>query len=298
MPRIGFFGVDSPESSPLLKAFQEGLRERGYSEGGNIRLEIRSTGDRSGRPSEIAGELVRLKADVIVAYGSTAAEAASKATKTIPIVMIAVGDPVRLGLAASLRRPGGNMTGVTTLQAELVAKRLQLLKEAVPKASRVAVLVNTANPAHPMIFKTMEGAAPALHLTVHLLEARTRTEIESAFAAMSRERIDSLVVLADSLFVAERARIADLALKNRLPANFAYMADAEAGGLMAYGPSLPGLFHRAATYVDRILKGAKPGDLPIEQPTTFELVVNMKTAKALGIKFPNEILVQATKVIE
>ena len=298
IPRIGFFGVVSPESSPLLKGFQEGLRELGYIEGSNIRLEVRSTRHPSDRLSEIAAELVRIKTDVIVAYGSTAVEAASKATTKIPIVMVAAGDPVKLRFAASLARPGGNLTGATAISAELAAKRLTLLKEAVPKASRVSVLVNPANPFHSVIFATMVDAAPPLHFTVHSIEARTRTEIERALAQVTRERVETLVVLADSLFVSERVLIADLAAKKRLPTMFTYRQDAEAGGLMAYGPNLPEMFRRAATYVDKILKGAKPGNLPIEQPTKFELVINMKTAKALGIAIPQTLLISADQVID
>jgi putative ABC transport system substrate-binding protein len=237
--------------------------------------------------------------DVIVAPTSTSALAAKQATTTIPIVFATATDPVASGLVASLARPGGNITGLSLFAGmEIVGKSLQLLKEAVPKVSRVAVLWNPANVSHPLLLKEIEIAARALGLQLQMLEARGPDAFDSTFAAMTRERTGALFVLADPIFLLNRTRLAELAVKHRLPAIYGLREHVEAGGLMAYAPSVADLLRRAATYVDKILKGAKPADLPVEQPTRFELVINLKTAKALGLPIPQSVLMRADKVIE
>jgi len=234
--------------------------------------------------------------DVIVAASPAATEAAKRATTTIPIVFTVSGDPVADGFVASLARPGGNITGLATIGPELVGKQLEILKGVAPKVSRVAVLQNPNT--HRGVLRQAEGAARALGLQLQILEARTPSEIEAAFAAMSRRRADGILVLRDAVFRAQRAQITALAAKNRLPAVYGLREEAEAGGLVAYGASVPQLYRRAATYVDKILKGAKPGDLPVEQPTQFELVINLKTAKTLGLTIPPSLLLRADQVIE
>ncbi len=299
VPRIGFLGAVWPtDDTDRLEAFRQGLRELGYVEGQNIVIEYRFGEGRPERLPALAAELVRLKVDVIVTGGPSAHEAAKQATSTIPIVVAVTGDPVAAGLVASVARPGGNITGLASMAPELVGKQLELLKEVAPKVSRVAVLRNPSNQGHPFVLRQAEGAARALGVQLHILQARTPPEIEAAFAAMSRQRAGGVLVLRDGLFIAQRTQIAALAAKNRLPAMYGLREEAEAGGLMAYGASVPHMYRRAATYVDKILKGAKPADLPVEQPTRFELVINMKTAKALGIKFPQSILIRADQVIQ
>jgi len=267
-------------------------------EGQNIVIERRYSEGRNERLPDLAADLVRLKVDVIVAAGTPPPYAAKRATTTIPIVMTNASDPVGSGLVASLARPGGNITGLSLLSPELAGKQLELLKETVPKVSRVAVLWNPANPVHTLILRQAEVAARSLRLQLQILEARGPNEFDSAFSAMTKERAGALLVLADPMFFGHRTRLADLAAKSRLPSVFLLREHADAGGLMAYGPSTRDNFRRAATYVDKILKGAKPGDLPIEQPTKFELVINLKTAKALGLTIPRFVLGRADEVLQ
>jgi putative ABC transport system substrate-binding protein len=293
--RIGFLG-DVP---PFLdEAFRQGLRELGYVEGQNIAIEYRSSEWKFERLPGLAAELVRLKVDVIVAANTRATEAAKQATSTIPIVFTVSGDPVAEGLVASLARPGGNLTGLATISPELVGKQLEMLKAVAPKVSRVALLQNPTQPSHSRAVRQAEDAARVLRVQLQVLKARTPSEIEAAFAAMRSQRADGVLVLRDAEFRAQRAQIVALAAKHRLPGMYGLREEAEAGGLMAYGASVPQLFRRAATYVDRILKGAKPADLPVEQPTKFELVINLKTAKALGLTIPPSLLQQADQVIQ
>ncbi len=297
--RIGYLGP-SPSSGDLLPAFQEGLRELGYIEGKNIAIEYRYTdlgGDIDKRLPLLAAELVRLKPDVLVVSITVAALAAKNATTTIPIVMVNVDDPVESGLIASLARPGGNVTGLSRLTPELVGKHLELLKEAVPKAVRVAVLSNPRNPLHPELVRNAKLAAGSLGVQLKIVEARAPMELEGAFSTMAGERMSALLVLGDGMFYVNRTRIADLALRNRLPSMFGSGDLSRAGGLMAYAPRSVDNYRRAATYVDKILKGAKPADLPVEQPTKFELVINLKTAKALGLTIPPSVLLRADEVI-
>jgi len=299
VPRIGYLSSSSPtDLTHLLEAFRQGLRELGYVEGQNIAIEYRWAEGKYERLPDLAAELVRLKVDVIVTEAPPAPEAAKQATSTIPIVFAVTGDPVAEGLVASLARPGGNITGLASIAPEVVGKQLELLKEVAPKVSRVAVLQNPSNQGHPPMLRQAEGAARALGVQLHILQARTPLEIEAAFAAMRRQRAGGVLVLRDPLFNAQRAQIAALAAKSRLPAVYGHREAAEAGGLMAYGASSPHMFRRAATYVDKILKGAKPADLPVEQPTRFELVINMKTARALGLTIPPSVLVRADQVIQ
>ncbi len=300
VPRIGVLSASSsPSSNPRsYEAFRQGLRELGSVEGQNIVIDYRFAEGRFVRLPDLAAELVRLKVDIIVAVPTPAAAAAKNATETIPIVMISVGDPVGLGLIASLARPGGNVTGLTySAGMEIFGKGLELLKETVPKVRRVAILSNPGNPAQPLMIREVNVAARSLGVQLQLLEARGPNEFDGAFAAMAKERVGALLVVADSMFIAHRTRLADLAARSRLPAAYGFRESVEAGGLMSYGPSVPDLFRRAATFVDKILKGAKPADLPVEQPTKFELVVNLKTARALGLTIPQSVLIRADEVI-
>ena len=294
IPRIGMLWFGSPVvgSSPHLEAFRQGLRELGYTEGQNIVIETRHAAMR------LAANLVLSKVDVIVAAGDPAIYAARHATSTIPIVMVAGADPVGSGLVASLARPGGNLTGSSALSPGLSGKRLQLLTEALPGVSRVAVLWNPADPAKALDVRETQAAGQALGVQLQLLEVRGPEEFESAFAAMTRERAEALITLGDPLTLSHRMRIVDLAAKNRLPAMYDVQEFVEAGGLMAYGPSLPDMFRRAAASVDKILKGAKPSTLPVEQPMKFELIIDLKTAKALGLTIPQSVLFLADQVIQ
>jgi putative ABC transport system substrate-binding protein len=301
VPRIGFLGGRTPsDTSPLLDAFRQGLRELGWVEGQNIVIDYRYAEGRFDRLPELAAELVRLKVDIIVAAGGTPTAAAAKnATGTIPIVMIAVRDPVGTGLIASLARPGGNVTGLSdSAGLEIFGKQLEQLKEAVPKVRRVAILSNPANLYHPLAIRELNAAARSLGVQLQLLEARGPNEFDGAFAAMAKERVGALLVLPDAMFNLHRTRLADLAARSRLPAAYGWREYVEAGGLMSYGPSLRDLYRRSATFVDKILKGAKPGDLPVEQPTKFELVINLKTAKALGLTIPQSLLQRADELIQ
>ncbi len=300
VPRIGYLGYSSP-ALEHVGAFRQGLRDLGYAEGQSIAIEYRSAGGKPQRLPELAAELVGLKVDVIVTLATPGALAAKQATNTIPIIVAAMADPVGDGLVASLARPGGNITGLTFLGPELVPKRLELLKEAVPGVTRVAVLwhpgVYSERTMRDMIKET-EGAAQVLGVKLQLLGARSPSDFGRAFSAMSRNRADALIVFPSPMFYAEHRHIVDLVAKNRLPAVYPWREGVDAGGLMAYGASIPDMLRRAAVYVDKILKGAKPADLPVEQPTRFEMVINLKTAKALGITMPQSVLIRADQVIQ
>ncbi len=297
VPKIGLLRVGSlPDANAA--AFIQGLRDLGYVEGQNIIIEYRWAEGKLERLPSLASDLVRLKVEVIVTGGLEASLAAKTATRLIPIVAGASADPVSSGLVASLARPGGNITGLTIINVDLAGKRLELLKEAVPGASRPAVLRNRANGEHALLWKETQRAARSLGVRLQSLEVRGANEFEGAFAAMARDRADALLLAPDEIFWTHRGQIADLATKTRLPGMFDAKGFVDAGGLMAYGPNLPDMFRRAATYVDKILKGAKPADLPVEQPTRFELVINLKTAKALGLTIPQSVLVRADEVIQ
>jgi ABC-type uncharacterized transport system substrate-binding protein len=299
--RIGFLGAGSPSDPSFRRffdAFRNGLAELGYAEGQNIAIESRWAAGKYERLPSLAAELVRLRMDVIVTSAVPAIRAAKDATGTIPIIMAVVVDPVATGLVASLARPGGNITGLSGMTPELVGKQLGMLKEIVPKASRVAVLWDPANPGNPPQLRAAELAARTLGIRPQLLEARSSREIDTAFTAMTKEGASALVVLVDVMFVDQRTRIAELAVKARLPTMFSQREHAEAGGLVAYGADLQNTFRRAAIYVDKILKGAKPAELPIEQPTKFELIINLKNATALGLTIPPSLLQRADQVIE
>ena len=298
--RIGYLSAGAPTSNPLvIAAFQQGLRDRGWVEGQNIDIEYRWAEGRFDRLPDLAADLVRLKVDVIVASPTPAALAAKNATGTVPIVAVSLTHPVELGLVGSLARPGGNVTGLSySVGADIFGKDLELLKEVVPRVRRVAVLSNPDSPAQPLTVRNVKDTARSLGLQLQLLEAPGPEGFDGAFAAMARERVGALLVVQDPAFIPHRARLVDLAAKNRLPSIFTQREDAEAGGLMSYGPSLPDLYRRAGTYVDKILKGVKPGDVPVEQPTKFELVINRKTAKALGVAIPPALLQRADQVIE
>src|SRR6266540_2986339 len=298
--RIGYLlGTSSTVSPRPVEAFRQGLRGLGWVEGQNIVIEYRSAEGRYDRLPDLAADLVRLKVDIIAAAGTAATTAAKNATRAIPIVMIGVGDPVGLELIASLARPGGNVTGLTfSVGMETAGKGLELLKEALPKVRRVAVLTHPAHPGQPLALKNVKAAARSLGMQIQLLEARGPDEFDGTFAAMAKERVGALLVVSEAMFNIHRVRLADLAARNKLPSMHGFREDAEAGGLMSYGPDLANLFRRSATYVDKILKAAKPGDLPVEQPTKFELVINLKTAKALGLTIPASVLSRADQVIE
>jgi putative tryptophan/tyrosine transport system substrate-binding protein len=300
--RIGILAnvpITDPQGAPLWGAFIQGLRELGYVEGKNIIIEHRSSDGKYERLPALAAELVRLKVDVIVVPATQNALAAKGATRTIPIIIASAADPVADGLVASLARPGGNITGLTgAVGPEIGGKRLELLKETVPKISRVAVLSNPANPSSAPYLAETKAAAQSLRVQLQMLEARDPDGIEKAFAGMTKERPEAMLVLIDSMFILQRARIVSLAAKQRLPTMFSWREDVVAGGLMSYSASGVDNFRRAATYVDKILKGARPGDLPIERPSKFELVINLKTAKVLGLTIPESLLQRANEVIQ
>src|SRR5215831_10903617 len=301
MPRIGLLSLTSPsDRPPLLDAFRQSLRELGWVEGQNIVIDYRYAEGRVDRLPDLAAELVRLKVDLIVASaGTQVATAAKNATETIPIVMIFVRDPVGAGLIASLARPGANVTGTSgSAGLEWVAKQLELLKETVPKIRRVAILSNPDNAYHRLAIREVNVASRSLGVQLQLLEARSPNEFDAAFAAMAKQGAEALVVVSDAIFSSHRTRLADLAARSRLPAAYGVRESVEAGGLMSYGPSILDSYRRAATYVDQILKGTKPAELPVEQPTKYELVINMKTAKALGLTIPQSVLLRADEIIE
>jgi putative ABC transport system substrate-binding protein len=282
-----------------MQAFQQGLRDLGYVEGQNLVMAYRYAEGKAERLRDHAAELVQLPVDVIVAVGASGTRAAQRATRTIPIVMTGNYDPVGEGFVASLARPGGNITGLSNLRAELIGKQLEFLKETVPQSTRIAVLANPASPGYAPLLHNLTVVAEALKLALHVVELHRAEELDTAFAPMIRAGADALVVFAEpQLITPLRGRIADLAATSRLPAMYDGKLYVEAGGLMSYGPSPPERFRRVAYYVDRILKGANPADLPVEQPTTFELVINLKAARALGLTMPPSLLFQAAEVIQ
>jgi putative ABC transport system substrate-binding protein len=282
---------------PEHDSFRKGLRELGYTEGRDIAITQRSADGSAERLSAVAAELVGMKLDVIVTASTPAILAVKRATDTIPIVFASAGDPVARGLVSSLARPGGNITGVTILAPELSGKRLELLKETVPRLSRVAVLSNPANPVSRSS-KEFEAAAPALGLTLQFLKAQRPDELENAFSSIVQERAGALIIVPDAFFASQRSRFIEFTTKNRLPAIYDRREYVDEGGLISYGTDFLYQFHRAAYFVDRILKGAKPADLPVEQPTKFELVINLKTAKQIGLTIPPNVLARADKVIK
>jgi putative ABC transport system substrate-binding protein len=299
VPRLGLLIPGSSSAfAPRIEAFRHGLRDLGYVEGRNITIEYRFAEGQYDRLPELVAELIRLHVDIMVTDGEEAILAAQHATTTIPIVMAVSSDPVGIGFVASLARPGGNITGLSFMLTEVSGKRLELLQEAVPKLSHVAVLWNPTNPNSALGFKETQTAAHALGLPLQPLEVRGPDEFDQAFAAMTREHADALVVLSNPLFFGHRRQLAELAVKHRLPAIFLFREYVEAGGLMAYGANLNAMYRRAAYYVDRILKGTKPADLPVEQPVKFELVINLKTAQALDLTIPPTLLFQADEVIK
>jgi putative ABC transport system substrate-binding protein len=299
VPRIGVLLTNSQSSdSTHVEAFRQGLRERGYVEGQNVVIEYRYGDGKLDRLPKLAAELVGLNVDLIVTSGSSPTRAAQQATRTIPIVMTTVGDPIAGGFIASLAKPGGNITGLTQLSAELGGKRLELLKETFPKVSRVAVLVDSASSARVVIGPGPGTQMAAEALGVKLLSLDLRSDLEGAFRTATSERVGALLVAPGAALGLHRKRVVDLAAKSRLPAMYGSSEFVDLGGLMSYGPSYPDLFRRAAMYVDKILKGSKPADLPVEQPTKFELVINLKTAKALGLAIPPSVLARADRVIE
>src|SRR5262245_46037195 len=299
MDRRTFGAGSATLSQPPVEAFREGLRELGLVEGQNIVIDYRFAEGRFDRLPDLAAELVRLRVDIIVAGPTPPAVAAKNATGTIPIVVAGVGDSVELGLIASLARPGGNVTGLAySVGVEIFGKQLELLKEIVPTVRRVAILSNPANPSHALAIKNVKAATQSLGVQLQLLEARGPNEFDGAFAAIAKERADALLVVADGMFIFQRARLADLAAKNRVSSMHGVRENVEAGGLMSYGPSTISAWRRAAFFVDRILKGTKPADLPVEQPTKFELVINLNTAKVHGLTVPPSLLARADEVIE
>jgi putative ABC transport system substrate-binding protein len=299
VPRIGFLSATSLSAiAGRTEAFRQGLRELGYVEGKNIVIEWRSAEGKADLLPALAAELVRLKMDLIVAAGSSDTRAAKGATPTIPIVMTQDTDPIGTGFVASLARPGGNITGLSTLAPEVSGKRLELLKEIIPKLSRVAVLGTSTRTGNAQSLKEVELAAGAFTVQVRYLDVLDVKDIETVFRAATKGRGGAILVLQSPVFYSQRTQLVDLAAKNRLPAIYPQREYTEAGGLMYYGANTADLFRRAATYVDKILKGAKPADLPIEQPMKFELVINLKTAKALGLTIPPNVLARADKVIK
>jgi putative ABC transport system substrate-binding protein len=294
-PRIGFLGL-APEFSGV-EALRAGLRDLGYIEGTNIAIEWRWAEKVDQLPG-LAADLARMNVNVIVAPSSTFVEAALRATKSIPIVFTVHADPVGLGHVASLARPGGNITGLSMLLTELAAKELEMLKEAVPSATRIGVLWNPTTPSHQPALKSIEAAGEKLRVELRMVAARTLDDFEVAFSTMTRESVDAFLVVASPLFVAQQALLARLALRHQLPGMFPFRENVEAGGLMSYGADRDDLYRRAAAYIDKILKGAKPADLPVEQASKYQLVINLRTAKALGLTIPPTLLARADEVIE
>jgi putative ABC transport system substrate-binding protein len=298
VPRIGVLAAPSASFfATRINAFQEGLRSHGYIDGKNIVIEYRYAEGKLDRLPALAAELVRLKVDVIVTSATAGALALKNATGTIPVIFVATVDPVVAGLVASLARPGGNITGLTNVAPDLSGKRLELLKESFPRVTRVAFLWNPSGPTGPLLWKETLVAAPALALELYSLEVRTPGDFDSAFDAAGKSAIHALIVQPDPLINTHQRRILDFAVKNRLPAIYAGPEFVDAGGLMSYAPSYTEQYRRAATYVDKILKGTKPAELPVEQPTRFELIINLKTAKEIGLTVPPNVLARADKVI-
>jgi putative tryptophan/tyrosine transport system substrate-binding protein len=298
MRRIGFLALaPASASARRLEALRGGLRDLGYIEGKNIVLEFRWA-DSAAQLAGLAAELVRMNVDVIFAQSSTMVEAARQATNTIPIVFAIHADPVGLGHVASLARPGGNITGLSMLQTDLVTKELEILKEALPHAARIGVLWNPTTPSHPLALKAIEATSIKLGVRLHMAPARGVEDFAGAFSSMTQERVDGFLVVGSPLFSAQRAGLGELTLKHRLPGMFGLKEDVEAGGLMSYSADTLDLFRRSAFYIDHIFKGEKPADLPVQQPTKFQLVINLKTAKTLGLEVPPMLLARADEVIE
>jgi len=299
VPRIGFLGNSTAAlEANLIGPFREGLRDLGYVDGRNILIEYRWAEGKYERFPTLIAEMIALKVELIVTAGTPAALAVKKATTSIPLVMIAVGDPVANGLITSLARPGGKITGLTSISMELEGKRLELLREIVPRLSRVAVLWNPANPVAAILVKDAQVAAEVLRMKLQLVGVQAAEEFDNAFAAIVRERAGALTVLADRLFLHNRDRIVEFTTKRRLTTVYAYVELVEAGGLMSLGPNYAQMHRRAATYVDKILKGTKPADLPVEAPLKFELIINLKAAKQIGLTIPQSVLYRADKVIK
>jgi putative tryptophan/tyrosine transport system substrate-binding protein len=296
--RVGFLMASSPGADARVEAFRQGLRDLGYIEGKNIAIEWRYAEGEEDRVPKLAAELVQLNVEIIVTDGTNVTRAAKNATKTIPIVMASDADPVGNGFVASLARPGANVTGLVNLLAGLSGKRLELLKEAIPGISRVGVLWNPENPSSVSGFKETQEAAQALAMQLQSLEVRGPDEFEGAFQAATKRQARALSVVSDSLMFNNRRRLLELAAKHRLPTMHTQSLWVEAGALMSYGTYFPDLYRRAAAYVDKILKGAKPADLPVEQPMKFEFVINLKTAKQIGVTVPQSVLYRADKVIK
>ena len=299
--RIGYLPSgfkEVPGSNPGLAPFSQSLRELGYVEGRNVTLEIRYAEGRTERFPALAAELANLKVDVLVAVSTPGALAAKQATSTIPIVMVSVGEPVEVKLVDSLAHPGGNVTGLSLIAPQLAAKRLDLLKQALPKLLRVTVLWNSANQGMKARFQETQGGAQLLGVTLHSVTIQSPDDFDPLFAAMTRDRPESLLVLADTVTVANRQRTVEFAAKNRVPAIYEARTFVDSGGLMSYGVDFADHYRRTAIYVDKILKGTKPADLPVELPTKFELIINLKTAKALGLTLPPSLLQRADQVIE
>jgi putative ABC transport system substrate-binding protein len=294
--RVGFLSpgkIDDYRSGPFL----QGMRELGYVQGKNLLIEWRSAEGNNERLSGLAKELVNLKVDVIAAVGTPGTSAAQKSTITMPIVMLSVADPIGNGLVKSLARPGGNTTGISNITGDLISKQLEILLAMAPKVARVAVLVHPTNLSHATMLKSVQAAARRVNVTILPVEARRPQEIETAFTMMARQNAGALIALLEPLFQQQKGQIVELTAKHRLPFIGGSSEYVEAGGLMSYGANTPDIFRRGATYVDKILKGAKPGDLPVEQPTKFEMFINGKTAKALGLTIPQSLLIMADKVI-
>src|SRR5215510_582412 len=299
VPHIGYLVLNTLSSQVArMEAFRQGLREIGYVEGKNVVIDWRSADGKLGRLSALAAELVRLKVDIIVTTGPTPTRAAKEATSTIPIVLTNDPDPVANGFVVSLARPGGNITGLSTFAPELSGKRLEILREVVPKLSRVAVLGSSTATGYAQTLKELEPAAKAFKMQLQLIDVKHAKDMETAFRAASKGRAQGVLTLNSAILGSQRAQIAELAVKKRLPVMYHQSDFVEAGGLMSYGVNVPDLNRRAADYVDKILKGAKPADLPVERPTKFELVINLKTAKALKLTIPQSLLLRADQVIE
>ena len=298
-PRIGFMGNSTAAlEANLVDAFREGLRELGYEEGRNIVIEYRWANGKYDHFPVLVAELIAAKVEVIVTAGTPAALAVKNATTTVPLVMVAVGDPVGTGLVPSLARPGANLTGLSSVAPDLEGKRLQLLREVVPALSHVAMFINSLNPFHVSSMRQARAAAQTMGIKLQLHDIRKSEDLDDAFAAIRKERPDALLILADRVFLHNRERIVDFANEQRLPNVNAYKELVEVGGLMSYGPSYEDMHKRAAIYVDKILKGAKPDDLPIEQPSKFTFIVNLKAAKALGVTVPSQLLGLADELID
>jgi putative ABC transport system substrate-binding protein len=298
--RIGYLATlpDDPKD-PIQEAFIAGLRDHGYVEGRNLSIERRFSDGRPERLPDLVTDLLRLNVSLIIAVAPVPSRAAKDATATVPIVFVTVADPIGMGLVTNYRRPGGNVTGLATIEFEaFTAKQLEIIKEALPKSSRIAILMNPTNPQHVRDLPQAQAAANMLRVKLQRLEARDAAELETAFEAATRERADLVNVYGDPLTYGQRARIAELAMRHRLPTMHFFRVAVEAGGLLSFGPNLPSIWRNVGKYVDKILKGAKPGDIPVEQPTKYELVVNMKTAKALGITIPQSLLLRADHIIE